>query len=81
MSKYDKTETKQKITLLKNLNKRLDVAKKPDIEKQLQSHEWLTQLVEEQLDKTYYSFGENFENKELKNNFKMLQLEKEIYCH
>ena len=76
MSKYDKTETKQKITLLKNLNKRLDVAKKPDIEKQLQSHEWLTQLVEEQLDKTYYSFGENFENKELKNKFKNVTVRK-----
>ena len=46
-------------------------------------HEWLTQLVKDQLkqNKTYYSFGENFENKELKNNFKMLQLEKENYCH
>ena len=34
-------------------------------------HEWLTQLVEDQLkqNKTYYSFGENFENKELKNKF------------
>ena len=83
MSKSDKTETKQKITLLKNLNKRLDIIKKADIEKQLQMHEWLTQLVKDQLkqNKTYYSFGENFENKELKNNFKMLQLEKEIYCH
>ena len=71
------------MTLLKNLNKRLDIIKKADIEKQLQMHEWLTQLVEDQLkqNKTYYSFGENFENKELKNNFKMLQLEKEIYCH
>ena len=76
MSKSDKTETKQKITLLKNLNKRLDVAKKPDIEKQLQSHDWLTQLVEEQLDKTYYSFGENFENKELKNKFKNVTVRK-----
>ena len=59
------------MTLLKNLNKRLDIIKKADIEKQLQMHEWLTQLVEDQLkqNKTYYSFGENFENKELKNKF------------
>ena len=35
MSKSDKTETKQKITLLKNFNKRLDTAKKKDIENQL----------------------------------------------
>ena len=47
MSKSDKTETKQKTNLLKNHNKRLDVAKKADIEKQLQLHEWLTQLVED----------------------------------
>ena len=47
MSKSDKTETKQKTNLLKNHNKRLDVAKKGDIEKQLQLHEWLTQLVED----------------------------------
>ena len=33
MSKSDKTELTQKITLLKNLNKRLDIAKKTDIEK------------------------------------------------
>ena len=33
MSKSDKTETKQKITLLKNFNKRLDAIKKEDIEK------------------------------------------------
>ena len=52
--------------------------KKADIEKQLQSHEWLTQLVEDQLKqkKRYYSFGENFENKELKNKFKNFTVEK-----
>ena len=33
--------------------------KKADIEKQLESHEWLTKLVGDQLkvDKTYYKFG------------------------
>ena len=49
MSKSNKTEARQKITLLKNFNKRLDTAKKTDIENQLQSHEWLIQLVEDQL--------------------------------
>ena len=39
MNKSDKTETKQKITLLKIFNKRLNTIKKEDIEKQLQSHE------------------------------------------
>ena len=33
MSKSDKTETKQKITLLKNFNKRLNTTKKEDTEK------------------------------------------------
>ena len=42
MSKSDKTETKQKITLIKKFNERLNTIKKADIEKQLQSHEWLT---------------------------------------
>ena len=78
MSKSNKTETKQKITLLKNFNERFDTIKKADIEKQLQSHEWLTQLVEDQLkqNKTYYNFGENFENKELKNKFKNVTVRK-----
>ena len=79
MSKSNKTETKQKITLLKNINERsATIKKKADIEKQLQSQEWLTQLVEDQLkqNKTYYNFGENFENKELKNKFKNVTVRK-----
>ena len=61
MSKSDKTETKQKISLLKSLNKRLDTIKKEDIEKQLESHDWLMQLVDDQIkeNQTYYNFGEN----------------------
>ena len=70
MSKSDKKETKQKITLSKNFNKRLDTAKKTDIENQLQSHEWLLQLVEDQLEnKTNYSFGKNYENRKYKYKF------------
>ena len=78
MSKSNKTETKQKIALLKNFNKRFDTIKKADVEKQLQSQEWLTQLVEDQLkqNKTYYNFGENFENKELKNIFRNVTVRK-----
>ena len=55
MSSGDKTETKQKMTLLKKFNKRLDTIKKEDIEKQLQSHNWLVQLVDDQFkqNKTY----------------------------
>ena len=64
MSKSKKTEAKQKITLLQKINKRFDTIKKADIENQLQSQEWLTQLVEDQIkqNKTYYNFGENIEN-------------------
>ena len=79
MSKNDKTETKQKITLLENVNKRLDTIKKEDIEKQLQSHEWLTQFVEDQLKQreTYYNFGDNFEKKtKTKNKFKNVTMRK-----
>ena len=55
MSSGDKTETKQKITLLKKFNRKLDTIKKEDIEKQLQSHNWLVQLADDQLkqNKTY----------------------------
>ena len=78
MTKSDKTETKQKITLLKNFNKRLDTIIKEDIEKQLQSHEWLTKLVEDQLKhkETFYTFGQNFENKQAKNKFKNVTVRK-----
>ena len=78
MPKSNKTETKQKITLLKNFNERFDTIKKADIEKQHQSQEWLTQLVEDQLkqNKTFYNFGENFENKELKTKFRNVTVRK-----
>ena len=41
MSQADRTETKQKINVLKKLNNRFGLIKKEDIEKQLQSHECL----------------------------------------
>ena len=77
MSKGDKTETNKKITLLKNFNKRLETIKKENIKKQL-SHDWLTQLVEDQLKQkqTYYNFGENYENKQAKNKFKNVTVRK-----
>ena len=83
MSQDDRTEMKQKINILKNLNNRFGLIKKADIEKQLQSHEWLTKLIEDQLklNKTYHTFGENFESNQLKKSLKMLQLEKEDYYH
>ena len=52
--------------------------KKPDIEKQLQLHQWLTKLIEDQLktNKTYHTFGENFEYNKLKNKFKNVAIQK-----
>ena len=79
MSEDGRTKTKQKINILKNLNKRFDLIKKAHIEKQLQSHEWHTKLVEDQfkLDKTtYHTFGDNFESGESKNKFKNVIIRK-----
>ena len=61
----------QKITLLKNLNKRLEIAKIKDIEDQLESHEWLNQLIENQLKNNTisHSFGQNYENRKFSNKF------------
>ena len=60
----DRIETRQKINIVKNFINRFDSANKQNIEKQLQTHEWIIKLIEEQLQKykTYYTFGENFEN-------------------
>ena len=70
MTKADKTDTKQKITLLKNFIKRYDTTNIQNIEKQIKSHEWLSQLVEDQLkNKTDLSFGENYEKRKSKNKF------------
>ena len=73
-----KAETKQKINILKYLIKKFNLIRKPDIEKQLQSHEWLTKLIEHQLklNKTYHTFGENFESNKLKNKFKNVTIRK-----
>ena len=50
--------------------KRYDTTKIQDIEKQIKSHEWLSQLVEDQLkNKTDLSFGENYEKRKSKNKF------------
>ena len=60
LMKADKTDTKQKIALLKNFIERYDTTNIQNIEKQIKSHEWLSQLVEDQLkNKADLSFGEN----------------------
>ena len=71
INNVDKKETKQKITLLKNLKKRLETDKIKDIEDHLQSHECLNQLIEDQLKNNTisYSFGQDYENRKFSNKF------------
>ena len=73
MSEGDRIETKQKINIAKNVINRVDSANKQNIEKQLQTHEWIIKLIEDQLqkDKTYYTFGENFKNSNLRKKDKL----------
>ena len=68
MKNNNRQETKQKINIVKNFINRFDLTNKQNIVKQLQTHQRITELIEEQLqaDKTYYTFGENFENSRLK---------------
>ena len=68
MDETGRTETKQKINIVKNFIKRFDSANKQNIEKQLQTHGWVIKLIEDQLekDKTFYMFGETFRKSRLK---------------
>ena len=73
MSEEDKTETKQKITIVKNINKRFSSMKKSDIERQLQSQKWFNQLIEDQikLNKiTYQDFGNEYKGNKSNNKFR-----------
>ena len=73
MSEGDKIETKQKITIVKNINERFSSMKKADIEQQLQSHKWLNQLIEDQIKlnkTTYQNFGSEYKGDKLKNKFR-----------
>ena len=76
MTEVDRIETRQKINIVKNFINRLDSANKQNIEKQLQTHEWIIKLIEDKLqkDKTYYTFGENFENYNLQKKINLIQM-------
>ena len=73
MSEADCIKTKQKINIAKNVINRFDSANKQNIEKQLQTYEWIIKLIEDQLqkNKTYYTFGENFKNSNVRKNDKL----------
>ena len=73
MSEEDKIETKQKITIVKDINKRFSLMKKTDIEQQLQSHKQLNQLIEDQIKlnkTTYQNFGDEYKGNKLKNKLR-----------
>ena len=73
MPEEDKIKTKQKITIVKNINKRFSSMKKSDIEQQLQSHKWLNQLIEDHIKQnktTYQNFGSVYKGNKLKNKFR-----------
>ena len=73
MSEENKIETKQKITIVKNINRRFISMKKAYIEQQLQSHKWLNQLIEDQikLNKTTdQNFGDEYKGNKLKSKFR-----------
>ena len=68
MDEADQIKTKQKINIVKNFIKRFDSVNKQNIEKQLQTHGWIIEFIENQLqkDKTFYMFGEKFRRSRLK---------------
>ena len=73
MSEEDKIIEKQKTTIEKNINKRFSSMKKTDIEQQLKSHQWLNQLIEDQIKlnkTTYQNFDTEYRGDELKNKFR-----------
>ena len=79
MSEEDKIETKQKITIVENINKRFISMKKADIEQQLRSHKWLNQLIENQVKPnktTYQNFGDEYKGNKLENKFRYVTTRK-----
>ena len=79
MSEEDKIIEKQKITIVKNINKRFSSMKKTDIEQQFKLHQWLNQLIKDQikLKKTIYqNFGTEYRGDELKNKFRNVAIKK-----
>ena len=73
MSEKDKIIEKQKITIVKNINKRFSWMKKTDIEQQRKSNQQLNQLIEDQIKlnkTTYQNFDTEYRGDELKNKFR-----------
>ena len=71
MPASDIQDTKQKKLILKQLIKRLNKAPKKDVEKQLENHDWLLELIDDQIkvNNISFSFGQYDDNNQ-KNKFK-----------
>ena len=67
MSASDIQDTKQKKLILKQLIKRLNKAPKKDIENQLESHDWLQKLIDDQIKVNNISFSFGQYDNEIKN--------------
>ena len=79
MSEEDKIIEKQKITIVKNINKRFSSMKKTDIEQQFKLDQWLNQLIKDQikLKKTIHqNFGTEYRGDELKKQFRNVTTKK-----
>ena len=67
MTQSEKTDTKQKKVIVKNIIQRLDKTPNKNIEKQLKSHKWLQSLVDDQLQiDNVHTFGNYFNDKHQK---------------
>ena len=63
MDQDEQNRTKQNIFVVKNLIKRFDSTNKQEIEKQLQTHEWIRIFMEDRLqvnETSYYTFCKKF---------------------
>ena len=77
MKNDDPQETKQKINIIKNFINRIDSTNKQNIEKQLQTHQWITKLIEDQLQADIIRLMKTLKILDSKNINQILQLEKE----
>ena len=75
MTTQDKQDTKQKIVILKKLEKDLKTSKE-NIEEQLENHGWLQELADGQLKPHSFKFGHDYKNKNTKNKFKNVTIRK-----
>ena len=70
-------ETKQKINIVKNFINRIDSTNKQNIEKQLQTHQSITKLIEDQLQADIIRLMKTLEILDSEDMNQILQLEKE----